>query len=74
MIKMGAIKQSDSIEDLAASFKLPIEQMMRTYAEFQKAVRGETRDPLDRKEFEALPKLPYFGLKVTAALFNTQGG
>jgi len=73
-LKMGAIKQFESIEDLAASFKLPVEQMMSTHAEFQKAAMGETRDPLGRKDFEAPLKPPYFGVKVTGALFHTQGG
>jgi len=73
-LKMGAIKQFESIEDLAASFKLPVEQMTCTHAEFQKAATGEARDPLGRKEFEAPLKSPYFGVKVTGALFHTQGG
>ncbi len=73
-LEMGAIKKFERIEDLTASFSLPAEQMIRTHEAFQKAVLGETRDPLGREKFGEPLHPPYYGAKVTGALFHTQGG
>jgi len=73
-LEIGAIKKFENIEDLAVSFRLPVEKMMHTHEEFQKAAMGEIQDPLGRKKFEIPLKPPYFGVKVTGALFHTQGG
>jgi len=73
-LEMGAIKKFESIEDLAVSFRLPVEKMIRTHEEYQRAAGGEAQDPLGRKEFEKPLNPPYFGVKVTGALFHTQGG
>jgi fumarate reductase flavoprotein subunit len=73
-IKMGAIKKFGSIEELAVSFRLPPEQIVRTHEEFQKAARGEAADPLSRTEFGKPLEPPLYGAKVTGALFHTQGG
>ena len=47
----------------------------RTLAEVEKYVEGKTRDPFGR-DFTSKPKLvaPYYAVKVTGALFHTQGG
>lgn len=73
-IKMGAIKKFQSIEELAMSFRLPPEEMTRTYEEFQTAARGQIPDPLGRKDFGKPLEPPLYGAKVTGALFHTQGG
>jgi fumarate reductase flavoprotein subunit len=73
-VKMGAIKKFESIEELAASFRLPPEEMGRTHEDFQKAARGQALDPLGRSEFDKPLEPPLYGAKVTGALFHTQGG
>ena len=73
-LEIGAIKKFENIEDVAVSFRLPVEKMMHTHEEFQRAAGGEAQDPLGRREFEMPLKPPYFGVKVTGALFHTQGG
>jgi len=73
-IRMGAIRKFDTIEELADSFRLPSKEMISTHAAFQKATSGQIADPLGRTQFEGLLKPPFYGVKVTGALFHTQGG
>ncbi len=73
-IRMGAIRKFDSIRDLAASFRLPVEDTVATHEAFLKAARGEAKDPLGRREFGKPLEPPLYGAKVTGALFHTQGG
>jgi fumarate reductase flavoprotein subunit len=73
-VKTGALRKFSSIEELAVSFRLPPLEMARTYEEFQAAARGETLDPLGRKDFGKPLEPPLYGAKVTGALFHTQGG
>jgi fumarate reductase flavoprotein subunit len=73
-LEMGAIKKFERIEDLAVSFRLLAERVIRTHEEYQRSARGEAQDPLGRKEFEKPLNPPYYGARVTGALFHTQGG
>jgi fumarate reductase flavoprotein subunit len=49
--------------------------LSRTLAEVEKYAGGKAKDPFGR-DFTGKPKLqpPYYGVKVTGALFHTQGG
>jgi fumarate reductase flavoprotein subunit len=71
---MGAVKKFDSIEGLGEAFNLPVEVLQQVHDHFQKAACGELADPLGRKEFGAPLEPPFYGVKVTGALFHTQGG
>ena len=73
-VQMGAVRKFDSIEALAQAFNLPKQEVSNTHDVFQKAVQGEASDPFGRTQFGHLLKPPYYGVKVTGALFHTQGG
>ncbi len=73
-VEMGAIKKFENINSLAHAFNLPENILLDTHARFQKAARGKSTDPLGRTEFGGPLKPPYYGVKVTGALFHTQGG
>jgi len=73
-LRMGAIKKFDHIRELAAAFRIPEEELEKTHDAFQKAARGELADPLGRREFRGPLQPPLYGVKVTGALFHTQGG
>lgn len=73
-IRMGAVKKFETIEALAKGFNLPQKALVETHEEFQKAVRGEKVDPLGRSDFGPPLEPPFYGVKVTGALFHTQGG
>jgi fumarate reductase flavoprotein subunit len=73
-LRMGAIRRFNTIQELADSFRLPVEATVATHEAFLKAARGEAKDPLGRKEFDKPLDPPLYGAKVTGALFHTQGG
>lgn len=71
---MGAVKKFDSIEELAASFRIDPTTLVAEHEQFQKAASGATEDRLGRKGLNQPLTPPYYGVRVTGALFHTQGG
>lgn len=71
----GAARRGDTIEDLALQCGLPREALAATLAEVRSLTRGEGRDGFGR-DFTGKPELqpPFYAVKVTGALFHTQGG
>jgi fumarate reductase flavoprotein subunit len=72
---LGAIRHGETIGALAAACGLPAAGLATTLAEVERCTAGEARDRFGR-DFTIKPKLapPYYGVKVTGALFHTQGG
>jgi len=70
-----AIRSATDIEGLAEATKMPAASLETTFKEVAGAIRGETEDPFGR-QFADRPMLasPYYAVKVTGALFHTQGG
>jgi fumarate reductase flavoprotein subunit len=73
-LAMGAVKRFETVADLARGFGLPPRALADTVAACARAARGEARDPLGRTEFGRPLTPPFYGVKVTGALFHTQGG
>ena len=71
----GAVKRADTLADLARETGLPVEALMRTIEAAGRMQRGEAACPFGR-DFTARPALaaPWHAVKVTGALFHTQGG
>jgi fumarate reductase flavoprotein subunit len=74
-IKGGAIRSADSIEALAELCGLLPATLAATLAETQKLAAGQGSDRFGR-DFTGKPALtgPFYAVKVTGALFHTQGG
>ena len=74
-IEARAIVTASSIEELAAATQLPAGALAQTLREVAEMVRGERPCPFGR-DFTGKPTLaaPYCAVKVTGALFHTQGG
>ncbi len=74
-IKGGAIKSADSIEGLAVECGLPPQALAATLVETRALAAGQGADRFGR-DFTAKPALvgPFYAVKVTGALFHTQGG
>lgn len=70
----GAVRTADTIGDLAGLFDLPADAVAQELDEAS-AARGEQADRFGRS-FTGLPDLapPFHGVRVTGALFHTQGG
>ncbi len=72
-LAVGAIKRADSIADLAITLHLPPATLAHTLADYQRCATGERVDPFGRPDCRPLEG-PFYGVKVTGALFHTQGG
>jgi fumarate reductase flavoprotein subunit len=72
---LGAIRHADTIEALAQACALPPRELASTLAEVGRFAAGVGQDPFGRV-FTTKPPLapPYYAIKVTGALFHTQGG
>jgi flavocytochrome c len=72
-IGAGAIKQSDSIEGLANELGLPVATLAKTLETYQACAGGAEEDVYGRSDCRHL-EAPFYGVRVTGALFHTQGG
>ncbi len=66
----GAIKVSATLEGLAGELGLPVGPFVETL----EAIPADGPDPFGRIYNNPRLKAPYFGVRVTGALFHTQGG
>ena len=73
LYEMDAFKSSDSIEDLAVKLGISIKGLKQTYTAFQKNEQGSS-DQFGRTEFPKQLAGKLYGIKVSPALFHTQGG
>ncbi|ACA16406.1 fumarate reductase/succinate dehydrogenase flavoprotein domain protein [Methylobacterium sp. 4-46] len=71
----GAIVAADTVADLAARLHLPEDALAATLAEVEALKEAGGRDAFGRS-FAGVPALvaPYRAVRVTGALFHTQGG
>ena len=74
-VEARAILQAGDVPALAALAGIDAAGLARTVAEVESLQRGERTDRFGR-DFTAKPALgaPFFAVKVTGALFHTQGG
>jgi fumarate reductase flavoprotein subunit len=74
-IEARAIVSAPSITELAVATQLPAEALAQTLREVEDCVLEKRDCPFGRK-FAGKPVLkpPYYAVKVTGALFHTQGG
>ncbi|MBW7883969.1 MAG: FAD-dependent oxidoreductase [Caldilineaceae bacterium] len=72
-VSVNAIHQAATVEELAAALKLPAAPLAQTLQEYNAVAAGEHSDPFGRPDCRKLAA-PFYGVKVTGALFHTQGG
>jgi fumarate reductase flavoprotein subunit len=73
--RSGALLKADGLIDLASRMHVPADALTREWQEIGRAIRSGTTDRFGRKfvnsdRFEE----PWYAVKVTGALFHTQGG
>lgn len=65
-----------TLDELAKKLNVPAENLKKTIADFNKAVRGEIKDTFrekpTKKEFKT--EGPYYGVQVESAIHMTKGG
>lgn len=74
-VEAGAVRSGADAAALAAATGLPAGPLAETLAHVAACAKGEATDPLGR-DFAGLAPLapPYHAVRVTGALFHTQGG
>ena len=74
-LEVGAVKTSATIRPLCKSFGLPSDKVENVLAQLQAVKAGRAEDAWGR-DFSGTKQLkpPYYGIRVTGALYHTQGG
>ena len=74
-VAAGAVRSAESIEALAGLFGVPPRVLAATLTETTEMAAGTRTDPFGR-DFRGKAALepPFYGVRVTGALFHTQGG
>ena len=74
-VAAGAVRSAETIEALAEVFGVPPRALAATLTETWETAAGTRTDPFGR-DFTKKPALaaPFYGVRVTGALFHTQGG
>jgi len=74
-VSLGAVKSAATIESLAAVCGLPVAALVRTVAEMEDCEAGRRPDSFGRQRTgKPSWRPPFYAVKVTGALFHTQGG
>jgi fumarate reductase flavoprotein subunit len=74
LVDAGAVRWSDDVAGLASVVGAPVEAVEETLSAASAAATGASSDPFGRSEWERQLSPPYGSVKVTGALFHTQGG
>ena len=73
--RAGCMIHADTVAALAEKTGLPKESLRNTVHDVRSMAQGNMEDPFGRDFTSSLPlDPPYYAVKVTAALFHTQGG
>lgn len=73
--EMGAIHRGETVRELAERLHVDPDGLAETVDEFNRAAAGQVADPFGRRHFGHAPlQGRLYGVRVTAALFHTQGG
>lgn len=74
-VDAGAVIKADTVAALAGAMNVPADALEETIAAVERYRSGAEADPFGR-DFTGKPALarPYHAVKVTGALFHTQGG
>lgn len=73
-VDSGALRWADDERSLAEAFALPPEALAATLAKVTSHIDANTPDEFGRTYWEHGLEPPLAGIRVTAALFHTQGG
>ena len=72
-VEAGAINTGETIQQLGEKLGVDAQQLSKTLEDYHATANGESDDAFGRPDCKHLTA-PYYGVKVTGALFHTQGG
>lgn len=70
----GALRWADDVDGLATIVGCPSAALSATLTSVRDAFAGTAPDPFGRRTWETPPRPPFAAVRVTGALFHTQGG
>jgi fumarate reductase flavoprotein subunit len=74
-VEAGAIRKAATFDELVAITGLPKEALARTISETNETIAGKRKDAFGRNFGDKAPlEPPFYTVRVTGALFHTQGG
>ena len=74
-VEAGAIRKADTFDRLVEITELPKDALAQTIAETNEVIAGHKTDPFGRDFGDKAPlEPPFYTVRVTGALFHTQGG
>jgi fumarate reductase flavoprotein subunit len=73
-VESGAIKTANSLPELAELLHINSDNLLDTVREYNLATIEGSGDSFGRSRFMSRLESPFYGARVTAALFHTQGG
>ena len=74
-VEAGAIRKADTFDQLVEFTELPKDALAQTIAETNEVIVGRKVDPFGRDFGDKAPlEAPFYTVRVTGALFHTQGG
>jgi fumarate reductase flavoprotein subunit len=73
-LEMGAVKEFNSLAELSKHFGMDAEQLAKSHEGVVTAARAKAPDEFGRVYSTTPLGMPLYGVKVTGALFHTQGG
>ena len=75
LVESGAVRGGCDLEPLAETLRVDGPGLAETVRLYNQAARGEIPDAWGRTQFGFAPlQAPFYGIRVRAALFHTQGG
>lgn len=74
ILSAGAVQWAEDVGGVAALIGAPADQLDRTMSAAAAAAEGSAPDAFDRTRWEQPLEPPYAVVRVTGALFHTQGG
>ena len=74
-LEIGAVKNAETIADLASALDIPAGALQQTLTDIADSKGGKHEDAWGR-DFTGTHDLapPYYGIRVTGAIYHTQGG
>lgn len=74
-LEVGAVKTGDTVADLCGALGLPSDAVAATLSALSAVKAGAQTDPWGRDFTDAHDlAAPYYGIRVTGAMYHTQGG
>ncbi|MDM5336627.1 FAD-dependent oxidoreductase [Fictibacillus enclensis] len=74
LCELRAFKEADTLQQLAKELDVDVDSIAQTFDKFIQCRKNNSKDEFGRSSFKSALSGPLYGVKITPALFHTQGG